>query len=244
VVRGRGRGSSSGGVRRGVRRGRPSQAVFHDNPPIELPAPPDTILHERHMPEDYAHVPTSKKRALNRDSWKQFKRTRVPREYQSCDCRKQCGDKFTDGDIDALRTHFFGLRGYNDQQVVLLSCISSKPSIRGNGLMFRYSLKTSGGDVEVCCVFSVPTNGSGCILTISMIQVCSTQLRNVFSMSVDRLQKIRSENQKAYFDGRTMTSPTRDRRGRHNNRPRTVSDDIVAKVTEIVHPQSQSVTVF
>ena len=132
------------------RRGRRSRNVLHNNEAIVLAEAPDTQIHPRHMPQDFVHQPRAKKRSVNKEQWKRRQRSRVPRAYTPCTCRKKCGDKLTEEEISTTREGFFGIRERDAQQRFIVSGIRSYKSVRGHGLSFRYYLNSgAAGAIEV-----------------------------------------------------------------------------------------------
>lgn len=130
------------------RRGRASTAVTHTNEAIIVSIPSETILHERHMPEDYVHVPTTKKRTRNPKNWKRRQRMTQPKPYCPCQCAKNCASKLTEADLASNRDFFFGIREYNDEQKFLANMIGTKPANRSrnpNTISFEYFVKTASG---------------------------------------------------------------------------------------------------
>lgn len=134
-------------------RGRASSAVVHNKEALIVSNPPETILHERHMPQDYVHLHTPKKRTCNPENWKRHHRITQPKPYRPCQCAKNCGSKLSEADLDSNRDFFFGIHNYNEQQKFLASMVRTKPAPRSqlpNTLSFEYFVKTATGiDLKV-----------------------------------------------------------------------------------------------
>lgn len=200
-------------------RGRPSSTEILDCNPIEIHPPEEIVLPSRNVEPDWQFEARSRKKPRRPETWKCHTRTLKRRDYSPCQCKRQCGSLFAEGEVEKIREHFFSMREYSQEQNFLFGMIrmvEAKRPTEGTRAQFQFivhGLRPQDGTEET---------------STRDIQVCQKQFLNMFSMNADRLKKLQKEKKSGFL------SPAADRRGKHDNRPHRIEPSLEVKVMEYI----------